>query len=95
MSLFINIETLEYPRHIGDVELNPLAQWAEVIRTEPIGELQDGFEWIEDVPEIEDSEWKQRWKQSKKRDMTLEEIEIEKARIESLNFIAVEETPNE
>ena len=64
MTLYINQDTNEYPRHPGDVELNPTANWAEVTRTEPVGQPAAGKVWVEDAPQKISGVWKQQWKQA-------------------------------
>jgi hypothetical protein len=61
-NLFINADTLEYPRYPGDVELEPTVNWAEVTTTEPpIPETN--MLVVEDTPVLIGGIWKQAWKQ--------------------------------
>jgi len=60
MSLYINTETGEYPRHIGDVELNPDLPWATVEPTTP-PELSPLQILKELPPELVDGIYYQRW----------------------------------
>jgi hypothetical protein len=63
MAIYINIETGEYPRHLGDVELNPNLPWQEVILTDAPVNVENGKAWVEDVPILEDGQYRQSWKQ--------------------------------
>jgi hypothetical protein len=63
MTIYINTETGEYPRHPGDVELNPHLPWQEVIRSDAPDNVEDGKAWVEDVPLLEDGQYFQSWKQ--------------------------------
>lgn len=59
--LFINTETGEYPRHPGDVELNPTAKWAEVQEVAP-PEINYANQYLsEDTPELIDGVYYQKW----------------------------------
>lgn len=60
MSLFINIDTMEYPRYAGDVELSPESNWAEVLISEPPAVL-DNQAAFEIEPELVDGAWHQKW----------------------------------
>lgn len=60
MSLFINTQTNEYPRHIGDVELAPNEPWEPVVET-PEPEHIEGYRWVEGQPECRDGVWHRTW----------------------------------
>lgn len=68
MSLYINIDTMEYPRYAGDIELNPNANWVEV-QVVPMPEPKEGIAHVEDTPICIDGVWYQKWK----------EVEVEKS----------------
>jgi len=92
--LFINTDTLEYPRYQGDVDLDPSANWAEVVQTEaPVaGENEVAFEL---APELVEGVWATVWSV---REFTPEELRqraIEKARIKVLNNIAITQEESE
>ena len=71
MSLFINTDTMEYPRYEGDIASEPNANWAEVERT-TIPEYAVGQAPYELTPILVDNTWTQQWAV---RDLTSEEIE--------------------
>jgi len=71
MSLFINTDTMEYPRYEGDIASEPNANWAEVERT-TIPEYAVGQAPYELTPILVDNTWTQQWAV---RDLTPEEIE--------------------
>jgi hypothetical protein len=85
---YINLDTMEYPRHPGDVELDPTANWHEVEESDcPVGE--EGQIVYEAAPENIDGVWKQVWVC---RDLTEEEIaarEIEAIKIKVFNGTAL------
>ena len=74
MSLYINTATGEYPRHPGDVALDPTAPWAGVTPTDQPGPADEGMIWAEDVPELADGEYRQAWKQVPKPVLTREQV---------------------
>ena len=74
MSLYINTATGEYPRHPGDVALDPTAPWATVTETERPDLADDGMIWAEDIPVLVDGEYRQTWKQVPKPARTKEQI---------------------
>ena len=74
MSLYINTATGEYPRHPGDVELDPTAPWAEVTETTPDGDPADGMMWVEDTPVETETGWVQTWKQAQRPVRTKEQV---------------------
>lgn len=71
MSAFINLNTLEYPRHAGDIELDPNGEYAPVIWVDP-PEYNDAREFAyEGPPEQKNGEWHMTWLV---RDLTAEEM---------------------
>ena len=70
--VFINTDTFEYPRHAGDIELNPTANWEPVIQT-PAPDIEKG--WLaEELPPIQiNNIWTAQWTT---RVMTQEELEL-------------------
>lgn len=85
---YINIDTMEYPRHPGDVELDPTANWQEV-QSSDLPTYEEGQIVYETMPENVDGIWKQAWVV---RDMTQEEIEsreIENIKMKVFNNIAL------
>ena len=75
MSIFINTDTMEYPRYEGDISNEPNANWAEVERTN-MPEYAVGQAPYELTPILVDNVWTQQWAV---RDLTTEEIENNKA----------------
>ena len=74
MSLFINTDTMEYPRHMGDIANEPNANWAEVERTTML-EYAVGQAPYELTPILVNNTWTQQWAI---RDLTPEELLQEK-----------------
>lgn len=74
--LFLNTATGDYPRHPGDVELDPTAPWAEVVET-PAPEV--GLRQIaqESLPELREGTYYQTWTV-----VTFTESEWEQRRLE-------------
>jgi hypothetical protein len=77
MSIFLNVNTSEYPRFVGDLELlgwqngEPLPEgWVEVIQ-DPIPEIENTQTYIENLPQLIDGVWKITWTV---RDLTEEEV---------------------
>ena len=69
--IFINADTLEYPRYEGDVALNPTADWQPVTEV-PMPEItDDGLIAVEVKPILADGLWIQQFIV---RQMTDEEI---------------------
>jgi hypothetical protein len=86
--LFINTDTLEYPRYQGDVDLDPSANWAEVTQsqTPETGENQVAFEL---APEKVDGVWTTVWSVREFSTEELKQRAIEKARMKVLNNVAI------
>ena len=63
MSIYINTVTGEYPRHEGDIAVRSAESWAQVIPTTPEKNPDSGKVWAEDIPEIKDGQYFQKWKQ--------------------------------
>lgn len=79
MTLYLNTKTGEYPRHIGDVELDPQAPWAVVTETTP-PEAPSPFHIVyEGTPSLEDGVYVQTWEIRE-----LSEAEVETIRVERL-----------
>ena len=86
MTVFINTDTMEYPRYEGDVAVAPDANWAEVQAT-AMPEYADGQAPYELTPVLTDGVWTQKWSV---RNLTAEEIENDKQlRLEYLNKLRV------
>lgn len=60
--LFIDIRTGAYPRHPGDVELEPGDFWVEVQRSQPTEPAPEGFCYVEDTPQQVDEVYYQTWR---------------------------------
>ena len=81
MSIYINTETGEYPRHIGDIYLdvptfdgdvsNLPENWAPVVETEPPA-VQEGERYFEVTPTLTNGIYTQTWDV---RALTAQEIE--------------------
>jgi len=79
--IFINAETLEYPRYAGDVALDPTADWQPVTEV-PMPEVtDDGLIAVEVKPIFVDGLWVQQFDI---REMTNEEIAESQRPIKSL-----------
>lgn len=79
MTAFINTVTMEYPRHIGDVALDPTGtyaevQWVDAPRFDPQTQTL-----IQNVPENIDGVWRMVWVL---RDATAEELDLRQRLIE-------------
>jgi hypothetical protein len=86
MSLFINTDTMEYPRYEGDIANEPNANWAEVERT-TMPEYAVGQAPYELTPILVNNIWTQQWAV---RDLTSEEIEHNKEiRLENLERLRI------
>lgn len=58
--IFINEDTLLYPANQGDIDLDPTAHWAEVVKTEPpLVEFDE--EPYQLAPEKIAGVWTQKW----------------------------------
>lgn len=70
MTVYINVDTMEYPRFIGDVQLNPNCNWEEVLEVEQPDVLKNQV-CYESAPEFINNKWTQKWNV---RSLTEEEI---------------------
>ena len=71
MSAYIKLSTLEYPRHVGDIALDPEGEYAPVQWVDPPqfdGATQVAYEV---APECVDGAWRMVWQV---RDLTEQEI---------------------
>lgn len=58
--IYINEDTLFYPAHQGDIDLDPEAPWAEVEKVEPpTAEFDEEPYQLE--PKKIDGKWQQQW----------------------------------
>jgi hypothetical protein len=71
MSIFINLDTMEYPRFDGDVALDPSANWSEIIEVTPPATAEDEIAYTTEPELINGSYW-QVWAIRK---LTPEELE--------------------
>jgi len=71
MSIFINLDTMEYPRFDGDVALDPSANWSEIIEVNPPATADDEIAYTIE-PELIDGNYHQVWAIRK---LTAEELE--------------------
>lgn len=69
MSAYINLDTMEYPRHPGDVALDPTANW-EIVNETEIPECEEYEVAEESFPENIGGIWFKKWVI---RPMTIEE----------------------
>lgn len=74
MTLYINLDTMDYPRFDGDVVLNPSANWSEVIEINPPVTAKDEMAYTI-APELKDGSYWQVWAIRK---LTPEELELVK-----------------
>lgn len=58
--IFINENTNEYPRHIGDVQINPGERWKQVVAV-PMPPLGLNQVAVENTPQKIDGIWYQQW----------------------------------
>lgn len=86
MSAYIKLSTLEYPRHIGDIEIDPIGmedfsivQWVDRPEYNNLTQL-----CYEGIPEYVDNIWKITWVV---RDATQEELDIINQVINSVEVI--------
>lgn len=63
MTNYLNLDTNEYPRHDGDVKLNPKANWIEVVETIPSSPSSPDKLVVEDFPKLVNGTWIQSWKE--------------------------------
>jgi hypothetical protein len=71
MSVFINLDTMEYPRFTGDVALDPFANWSQIIEVQPPPVADDEISYTV-APELKDGSYWQVWAIRK---LTPEELE--------------------
>lgn len=71
MSIFINLDTMEYPRFDGDVALNPFANWSQIIEVPPPLIADDEMPYTLN-PELIGGKYYQVWAIRK---LTAEELE--------------------
>ena len=78
MSAYIKLSTLEYPRHAGDIALDPVGQAGyALVAVTPRPDFDPGLErCIEGKPELVDGAWRTTWIV---RAATQEEIDLEKS----------------
>jgi hypothetical protein len=63
MSAYIKLSTLEYPRHIGDIEVDPagMADYAPVEWVDPPSFNRDTERLYEGAPAQQDGQWRMNW----------------------------------
>jgi hypothetical protein len=81
MSKYINIETMEYPRHVGDILLDGNKEKFVKVLEVPAPIVPMYSYAYEDTPELVDGIWTQRWITGT---MTEEEIQKNKEFEESI-----------
>ena len=59
--IFINTKTLEYPRHPGDIELDPEGSYAEVMWVDPPEIDTTTYRFYELPPILENGVWTMAW----------------------------------
>lgn len=85
---YINLDTLEYPRFQGDIDLNPSANWAEVEESEYPVINENQLAYLSEPEEI-NGKWKVSWLI---RDLTEQEVKnrrVELVKIKVINNIAL------
>lgn len=60
MTLYINLDTDEFPRFEGDVAIDPNANWAEVVETTCPATLEDEIAY-QTEPDLVDGQYFQVW----------------------------------
>lgn len=81
---FINLDTMEYPRFQGDVDLEPKANWVEVLETKaPIPKKGNTVIW--DKPIEIDGVWTMTWKEVP-IELPTRQQEIDKAKLLGLDL---------
>jgi hypothetical protein len=60
MSIFINLDTMEYPRFDGDVALDPNANWSQIVEVNPPAIAIDEMAYTVE-PELKDGSYCQVW----------------------------------
>lgn len=71
MTAYINLSTLEYPRHAGDIALDPEGSYAPVVWIDPPEHDVATQAATEGAPETVDGAWQMTWIV---RELTSEEI---------------------
>lgn len=63
MSAYIKLSTLEYPRHIGDIEIDPagMVDYAPVEWLDPPSFNRDTERLYEGAPVQQDGQWRMNW----------------------------------
>lgn len=82
MTAYIKLDTLEYPRHPGDIALDPEGQYAEVAWVDPPAYDDLAQEPYEGIPELAGGSWRMTWLL---RDLTPEEIKERSIRFQAAN----------
>lgn len=81
---YLNLDTNEYPRFQGDVDLNPSANWVKVVETEaPIPTAGKTIVW--DDPIELNGVWTMTWKEID-FEIPTKESEILKAKLLGINL---------
>jgi hypothetical protein len=75
MTLFINLDTMEYPRFDGDVALEPTANWSEVIEVNSPVTADDEISYNL-APELKDGSYWQVWAVRKLTEEELKPLKI-------------------
>lgn len=86
--LFINADTLEYPRFQGDMELDPTANWQEVERTEP-PVTKEGEIAYEIAPKNVKGKWKMVWATRPLTEKEISDRKIEEIKMKVMRNIAL------
>ena len=81
---YINLDTMEYPRFQGDIDLDPDAQWAEVIETD-VPVVGPNQVLIQLAPENVGGVWSKVWSVKDLTDLDKKNKAIEQARLKVLN----------
>lgn len=63
MSTYVKLSTMEYPRHIGDIQIDPagMADYALVEWVDP-PQYNSSIEYLSNEPKKEGTTWKISWK---------------------------------
>jgi len=81
MTAYIKLETLEYPRHAGDIAIDPRGTYAEVQWVAPPEFDPKTQRCVETTPVNVDGSWNMAWLV---RDKTQTEIDAEQAVLDKL-----------
>lgn len=79
MTAFINTVTMEYPRHVGDIALDPTGTYAEVQWVDAPSYDPKTQTLIQTLPENIDGVWRMVWIV---REATAEELDLRQRLIE-------------